>query len=179
MAPGDFGASTINHSDAWRRTWSQRPPQPAPQAASGAAEGRYARPGVRISLCHGNIAFHISAQHVDLGALRGNCRPLAWLRGGNAFEVAAESCTPLPSIVAAPKSASRRMDRRAFLAMTGGWLVSAMPARALPAPPLRRLRLFNAHTRESSRDPIGTTMGRSRRLWRTCPTSCATITLVN
>ena len=33
--------------------------------------------------------------------------------------------------------------------MTGGLLARAMPAAALSTPPLRRLRLFNAHTRET------------------------------
>src|SRR5687768_17475376 len=43
------------------------------------------------------------------------------------------------------------MDRRLFLAMAGGLL--AMPARALPTPGLRRLKLYNAHTRESFDGP--------------------------
>jgi len=45
------------------------------------------------------------------------------------------------------------MDRRLFLAMTGGLLASAVPARALPAPGLHRLKLYNAHTRESFDGP--------------------------
>jgi uncharacterized protein YcbK (DUF882 family) len=45
------------------------------------------------------------------------------------------------------------MDRRAFLAISGGLLASTMPSVALPAPALHRLRLFNAHTRESFEGP--------------------------
>ncbi len=44
------------------------------------------------------------------------------------------------------------MDRRIFLALAGGLLASpgavSRAAYALPAPPLRRVRLFNVHTRE-------------------------------
>lgn len=39
------------------------------------------------------------------------------------------------------------MDRRLFLALAGGFLAAALPARALP-PPLRRLNLFNPNTGE-------------------------------
>lgn len=38
------------------------------------------------------------------------------------------------------------MDRRLFLALAGGFLASARPARAVPVPPLRRLRLLNTNT---------------------------------
>jgi len=65
------------------------------------------------------------------------------------------------------------MDRRFFLAMAGGLLASARPARALPAPGLRRLKLFNAHTRESfdgpyrdDKGPIGPAMQELSQLLR-------------
>jgi uncharacterized protein YcbK (DUF882 family) len=45
------------------------------------------------------------------------------------------------------------MDRRFFLAMAGAVLANPAPARALPAASVRRLRLFNAHTRESFDGP--------------------------
>jgi uncharacterized protein YcbK (DUF882 family) len=45
------------------------------------------------------------------------------------------------------------MDRRLFLALAGALLASPPPARALPALGLRRLKLFNAHTRESFEGP--------------------------
>ena len=45
------------------------------------------------------------------------------------------------------------MDRRRFLALAGGLLATPMPARALPAAPLRRLKLYNANTRESFDGP--------------------------
>jgi uncharacterized protein YcbK (DUF882 family) len=41
------------------------------------------------------------------------------------------------------------MDRRLFLALAGGMLAMPHPARALPAPTLRRLKLYNANTKES------------------------------
>jgi uncharacterized protein YcbK (DUF882 family) len=51
------------------------------------------------------------------------------------------------------------MDRRLFLTLAGGLLASPVAVRALPAPPLRRVRLFNPHTSESFdgpyRDPRG------------------------
>ncbi len=58
------------------------------------------------------------------------------------------------------------MDRRLFLAVGGGLLATARPARAwLRPPPLRRLSLVNAHTGESfdgpyrdDRGPIGVAM---------------------
>jgi uncharacterized protein YcbK (DUF882 family) len=57
------------------------------------------------------------------------------------------------------------MDRRLFLALTGGLLATPPPARAQPAPSLRRLRLLNAHTRETfdgpyrdDKGPIGSAM---------------------
>jgi uncharacterized protein YcbK (DUF882 family) len=40
------------------------------------------------------------------------------------------------------------MDRRFFLALAGGMLATAGPVRALPAPLLRRLKLYNTHTGE-------------------------------
>ena len=47
------------------------------------------------------------------------------------------------------------MDRRALLALAGGWLVAPRPVQAWPAPaPLRRLRLANAHTGESFDGPF-------------------------
>ena len=45
------------------------------------------------------------------------------------------------------------MDRRLFLAMAGGLLASPVPARALPAPGPRRLKLYNANTREGFDGP--------------------------
>jgi uncharacterized protein YcbK (DUF882 family) len=45
------------------------------------------------------------------------------------------------------------MDRRLFLASAGALLASPTPARALPPPGLRRLKLFNSHTRESFDGP--------------------------
>jgi uncharacterized protein YcbK (DUF882 family) len=57
------------------------------------------------------------------------------------------------------------MNRRVFLALAGGLLASPAPVRALPAAPPRRLKLFNANTRESfdgpyrdERGPIATAM---------------------
>jgi uncharacterized protein YcbK (DUF882 family) len=58
------------------------------------------------------------------------------------------------------------MDRRLFLALTGGLLATAWPGRAAPAPPpLRRLDLVNPHTGErftgpyrDNRGPIATAM---------------------
>ena len=65
------------------------------------------------------------------------------------------------------------MDRRLFLASAGALLASPAPARALPAPGLRRLKLFNSHTRESFdgpyRDdagPIATAMAELSHLLR-------------
>jgi len=47
------------------------------------------------------------------------------------------------------------MDRRALLALAGGWLVAPRLVRAWPAPaPLQRLRLANAHTGESFDGPF-------------------------
>jgi len=51
------------------------------------------------------------------------------------------------------------MDRRLFLALAGGVLVSPRPARALPPPPPRRLRLFNVHTGESFDGPYRDAVG--------------------
>lgn len=45
------------------------------------------------------------------------------------------------------------MDRRVFLSSIGGVLATPFSARALPAPPLQRLRLTNAHTSESFDGP--------------------------
>jgi uncharacterized protein YcbK (DUF882 family) len=45
------------------------------------------------------------------------------------------------------------MDRRLFLAMAGGLLANPVPAHALPVAPARRLKLFNANTRESFDGP--------------------------
>jgi uncharacterized protein YcbK (DUF882 family) len=45
------------------------------------------------------------------------------------------------------------MDRPLFLSLLGGMLASPSMARAFPAPPLRRLRLINAHTSESFDGP--------------------------
>lgn len=45
------------------------------------------------------------------------------------------------------------MDRRLFLALAGTLLALPRPARALPAPPLRRLKLYNTHTGESFDGP--------------------------
>jgi uncharacterized protein YcbK (DUF882 family) len=45
------------------------------------------------------------------------------------------------------------MDRRLFLAMASGLLASPKPGLALPAPGWRRLKLFNANTRESFEGP--------------------------
>ena len=45
------------------------------------------------------------------------------------------------------------MERRVFLALAGGWLALPRPARASPAPRLRRLKLYNAHTGESFDGP--------------------------
>jgi uncharacterized protein YcbK (DUF882 family) len=45
------------------------------------------------------------------------------------------------------------MDRRLLLAAAGGFLATARRARASLAPPPQRLRLFNAHTRESFDGP--------------------------
>ena len=45
------------------------------------------------------------------------------------------------------------MDRRLFLSSIGGVLATPFSARALPAPPLRRLRLTNEHTNESFDGP--------------------------
>lgn len=41
------------------------------------------------------------------------------------------------------------MDRRVFLALAGGWLALPRPAPASPQPTPRRLKLYNAHTKES------------------------------
>jgi uncharacterized protein YcbK (DUF882 family) len=45
------------------------------------------------------------------------------------------------------------MDRRVFLALAAGWLALPRPAAASPASPLRRLSLYNAHTKESFDGP--------------------------
>ena len=45
------------------------------------------------------------------------------------------------------------MDRRFFLALAGGLLASPAPSHALPAAPLRRLKLVNPHTGESFAGP--------------------------
>src|SRR5579863_5191568 len=45
------------------------------------------------------------------------------------------------------------MDRRRLLALAGVMLTSPYPARALPAPPLRRLALVNPHTGERFAGP--------------------------
>jgi uncharacterized protein YcbK (DUF882 family) len=45
------------------------------------------------------------------------------------------------------------MDRRLLLALAGVLLARPVPARALPAPPLRRLALVNPHTGESFAGP--------------------------
>ncbi|HEX3864094.1 MAG TPA: DUF882 domain-containing protein [Stellaceae bacterium] len=48
------------------------------------------------------------------------------------------------------------MDRRFFLALAGGWMAAGVPRQtlaALPAPPIRRLTLHNAHTGESFDGP--------------------------
>jgi len=65
------------------------------------------------------------------------------------------------------------MDRRVFLAVAGGWLALPRPVRALPAPPLRRLKLHNAHTGErfdgpyrDDRGPIGSAMEELSHLLR-------------
>jgi uncharacterized protein YcbK (DUF882 family) len=52
------------------------------------------------------------------------------------------------------------MDRRRFLALAGGLLTMPRPLRALPAlAPLRRLRLVNAHTRETFDGPFRDDVG--------------------
>src|SRR5438105_6676759 len=53
------------------------------------------------------------------------------------------------------------MDRRLFLALTGGSLTTPWPAHALPAPPspLRRLSLVNAHTGEKFDGPYRDDLG--------------------
>jgi uncharacterized protein YcbK (DUF882 family) len=51
------------------------------------------------------------------------------------------------------------MDRRLFLTLATGLLATPWPARALPAPALRRLRLFNAHTGESFDGPYRDDLG--------------------
>src|SRR5438045_6880192 len=52
------------------------------------------------------------------------------------------------------------MDRRRFLALAGGILALARPVRAWPAvAPLRRLRLVNAHTRETFDGPFRDDIG--------------------
>lgn len=51
------------------------------------------------------------------------------------------------------------MDRRLFLALACGLLATPLPARALPAPPLRRLKLTNAHTGESFDGPYRDDLG--------------------
>jgi len=52
------------------------------------------------------------------------------------------------------------MDRRLFLALAGGLLVSPRPARAwVQPPPLRRLRLVNVHTGESFDGPYRDDLG--------------------
>src|SRR5437588_8988535 len=51
------------------------------------------------------------------------------------------------------------MDRRLFLALTGGLLASAGPARASTPPPLRRLSLANLHTGESFDGPYRDDLG--------------------
>lgn len=45
------------------------------------------------------------------------------------------------------------MDRRVFLAIAGAWLTLPRPARAAPSVPPRRLKLYNAHTKESFDGP--------------------------
>ena len=45
------------------------------------------------------------------------------------------------------------MDRRLFLALAGGLLAARAPVHAASAPPLRRLRLTNAHTGENFDGP--------------------------
>src|SRR5437660_11073187 len=52
------------------------------------------------------------------------------------------------------------MDRRRFLALAGGMLALPRPVRAWPAvAPLRRLRLVNAHTRETFDGPFRDDIG--------------------
>src|SRR5947199_8373140 len=52
------------------------------------------------------------------------------------------------------------MDRRRFLALAGGLLALPRPVRAWPAvAPLRRLRLLNAHTRETFDGPFRDDLG--------------------
>src|SRR2546423_4335602 len=52
------------------------------------------------------------------------------------------------------------MDRRRFLALAGGILALSRPVRAWPAvAPLRRLRLVNAHTRETFDGPFRDDIG--------------------
>ena len=52
------------------------------------------------------------------------------------------------------------MDRRRFLALAGGILALPRPVRAWPAvAPLRRLRLVNAHTRETFDGPFRDDIG--------------------
>src|SRR5713101_6879879 len=52
------------------------------------------------------------------------------------------------------------MDRRLFLALAGGLLATPRQVRAWPAPPpLRRLKLFNAHTGESFDGPYRDDLG--------------------
>jgi len=51
------------------------------------------------------------------------------------------------------------MKRRLFLALAGGWLTLPRPAAAWPTPPLRRLRLANAHNGESFDGPYRDALG--------------------
>src|ERR1051325_10939857 len=52
------------------------------------------------------------------------------------------------------------MDRRRFLALAGGLFGFSRAAQALSAPPLHRLRLFNAHTKETFYGPYRDDLGR-------------------
>jgi uncharacterized protein YcbK (DUF882 family) len=45
------------------------------------------------------------------------------------------------------------MERRVFLALAGAWMALPQPARAVPSLPRRRIRLYNAHTKESFDGP--------------------------
>ena len=65
------------------------------------------------------------------------------------------------------------MDRRLFLALAGGMLAVPHLAKALPAPTLRRLKLYNTNTKESfdgayrdDRGPIASAMSELSQLLR-------------